>query len=108
MIAVIADPDTATGFRLAGVKGVYECEADEKGDASRLLDKLAKEEVAIIIINERLAAKAKNREKIKEINSKKRGVTPIIVEIIDKKGPIEEEISEIGRLIKRVVGVEIK
>jgi V/A-type H+-transporting ATPase subunit F len=107
MIAVIGDPETAAGFRLAGVKEVYEY-SDGREDVARVLDKLAKEEVAIIIINERLAAEAKNRDKIREINAKKRNVIPIIVEVPDKKGPMVKEVDEIGRLIKRAVGVAVK
>ena len=42
------------------------------------------------------------------INENKRGVTPIIVEIPDKRGPMEQKVSEIERLIKRAVGVALK
>lgn len=108
MIAVIGDPETATGFRLAGVNEVYEYGTEGGEDVARVLDKLAKEDVAIIIINERLAAEAKSREKIMEINAKKKGVVPIIIEVPDKKGPMVKEIDEIGRLIKRAVGVAVK
>ncbi len=106
MIAVIGDPETATGFRLAGIKEVYEY-SGAGDDVTAVLNKLTREEFAIIIINERLAAAAKNREKIKAINAKKKGVIPIIIEIPDKKGPEEKEIDEIGLLIKRAVGVAI-
>lgn len=107
MIAVIGDPETATGFRLAGVKEVYEY-SEGGEDVVRVLDKLAKDGVAIVIINEKLAAEARNREKIREINAKKKGIIPIIVEVPNKKGPMEKEIDEIGQLIKRAVGVAIK
>ncbi|MCK4476705.1 MAG: hypothetical protein KAU16_08270 [Methanophagales archaeon] len=107
MIAVIGDPETATGFRLAGVKEVYEY-SEGGEDVVRVLDKLAKDGVAIVIINEKLAAEARNREKIREINTKKKGIIPIIVEVPNKKGPMEKEIDEIGQLIKRAVGVAIK
>jgi V/A-type H+-transporting ATPase subunit F len=107
MIAVIGDPETATGFRLAGVEEVYEY-SEGGEDVARVLDKLAKVGVAIIIINEKLAAEAKSREKIREINAKKKGVIPIIVEVPNKKGPMAKEIDEIGRLIKRAVGVAVQ
>ncbi len=108
MIAVIGDPETATGFRLAGVNEVYEYSIEGGEDVARVLDKLAKEDVAIVIINERLAAEEKSREKITEINAKKKGVIPIIIEVPDKKGPMVKEIDEIGRLIKRAVGIAVK
>jgi len=107
MIAVIGDPETATGFRLAGVEEVYEY-SEGGEDVARVLDKLAKVGVAIIIINEKLAAEAKSREKIREINAKKKGVIPIIVEVPNKKGPMVKEIDEIGRLIKRAAGVAVQ
>ena len=108
MIAVIGDSETATGFRLAGVKEVYEYSSAEEEDIARLLDKVANEEVAIILINERFAAESRTREKIREINAKKKAVVPIILEIPDKKGPMEKELDEIGRLIQRAVGVSVQ
>ena len=109
MIAVIADKDTATGFRLAGISHIYEFSEDESDsmheNLSRTLEKLANE-CSIIIITERLAEKV--RGKIREINERKRGVSPIIVEIPDKRGAIEKEMDEISRLIKRAVGIAIK
>jgi len=107
MIAVIGDRETAIGFRLAGVRAVYEVSRDEK-ETLNLLDKLVNDGTAIIIINERLAAEARVRDKIRAINENKRGVTPIIVEIPDKRGPMEQKVSEIERLIKRAVGVALK
>ena len=107
-VAVIGDPDTAAGFRLAGVKDVYEYGSEEEEDIARLLDKVAHEDVAIILINERFAAESRTREKIREINAKKKTVVPIILEIPDKKGPMEKELDEIGRLIQRAVGVAVQ
>ena len=112
MIAVIGDRETAIGFRLAGVQAVYEVSQDEKekeNETLNLLDKLVSENgVVLIIINERLAAETRVRNKIRAINENKRGVTPIIVEIPDKRGPMEQKVSEIERLIKRAVGVALK
>lgn len=112
MIAVIGDRETAIGFRLAGVQAVYEVSQDEKekeNETLNLLDKLVSEDgVVLIIINERLAAETRVRDKIRAINENKRGVTPIIVEIPDKRGPMEQKVSEIERLIKQAVGVALK
>ncbi len=108
MIAVIGDPETAAGFRLAGVKEVHEYPPGGGEDVARMLDKLAMEGFAIIIITERFAAEARNRDKIREINAEKKGVMPIIVEVSDKKGTMEKEYGEMERLIKRAVGVAIK
>jgi len=102
-IAVIGDPDTATGFRLAGIERVYEVSEEE--DVSEIFSELEKEGVSIIIVTERIAEK--NREKIKEINARKKGVAPIIVEIPDKRGPIER-VDMISELTKRAVGIVIK
>lgn len=107
-VAVIGDPDTAAGFRLAGVKDVYEYGPEEGEAVTRVLDKLSKEEVAIILINERFAAEARTRDKIRDINKNKRTVIPIILEVPDKKGPMTKELDEIGRLIQRAVGVAVK
>jgi len=124
MIAVIGDPETATGFRLAGVTAVFECSAgagagagagsDGGEEVARVLERLARDGgegnggLRIIVITERLAAETKAREKIKEINARKKGVIPIIIEVPDKKGPLAKEIDEIGWLIKRAVGVAVK
>jgi V/A-type H+-transporting ATPase subunit F len=108
MIAVIGDPDTAAGFRLAGIKEVHEYRSEGGEEVARVLDKLTREEVAIIILNERFAADARTRAKIKEINEKKKGVIPIIVEVPDKRGPMKKELDEIGQLIKRAVGLAVK
>ncbi|MBK5191466.1 MAG: hypothetical protein JJE19_08240 [Methanosarcinales archaeon] len=107
-VAVIGDPDTAAGFRLAGIRDVYEYSLEEGEEIARVLDKVAKEEVAIILINERFAAETRTREKIREINEKKKGVSPVILEIPGKKGPMEKEIDEISLLIRRAVGVAVK
>jgi len=103
-IAVIADPDTATGLRLAGVSRTWEVK-DPK-DASSILDELSSDErCGIIITTERIADEI--RDKIDEINSKKKGITPIIVEIPDKRGKIEREVDPLRELVKKAIGVEI-
>ncbi len=101
-IGVVGDFDTVTGFRLAGVKAAYE--AEEPGAAVESLKKLIKEDIKVIIITERLADEIRN-----EITALTEGKAfPLIVEIQDKKGPIEGKVDPIRALIKKAVGVDIK
>lgn len=101
-IGVVGDSTTVTGFRLAGVKDAYEVEA---GRAAGVLKELFKDEnIGLIIISERIAEQI--RRDIDRLTEGK--VTPLIVEIPDKKGAIEKKIDPIKELIKRAVGVEIK
>jgi V/A-type H+-transporting ATPase subunit F len=102
-ISLIGDKDTVVGFQLAGVKDSHIVESPE--DARVALRDLAEDkESGLIIITERLADKI--RSDISEITEGK--VTPIIVEIPDKGGPIEKKVDPIKELIKRAVGIEIK
>ncbi len=101
-IGVVGDFDTVTGFRLAGVKETYDVEEPEA--AVEALKKLMKEDIGVIIITERLADQI--RDETEELIEGK--TLPIIVEIPDKKGPIEGKADPIMALIKKAVGVEIK
>jgi V/A-type H+-transporting ATPase subunit F len=101
-IGVVGDFDTVTGFRLAGVKETYDVE--EAGAAMEALKKLMKEDIGVIIITERLADQI--RDETAELIEGK--TLPIIVEIPDKKGPIEGKADPIMALIKKAVGVEVK
>lgn len=101
-IGVVGDFDTVTGFRLAGVKETYDVE--EPGATMEALKKLMKEDIGVIIITERLADQI--RDETAELIEGK--TLPIIVEIPDKKGPIEGKADPIMALIKKAVGVEVK
>jgi len=101
-IAVIADQDTAIGFKLAGVGLIYPVTSIE--EARRALERLSKrDDIGTIIITERLADNL--RDLIKELYKK---TSLIIVEIPDKYGPIEREVDPIRELIRTTLGVEIK
>lgn len=101
-IAVIADQDTAIGFKLAGVGLIYSVTSIE--EAQRALERLSKrDDIGTIIITERLADNL--RDIIKELYKK---TSLIIVEIPDKYGPIEREVDPIRELIRTTLGVEIK
>jgi V/A-type H+-transporting ATPase subunit F len=101
-IGVVGDFDTVAGFRLAGVKEAYEVE--ESGAAVESLRKMMKEDIGLIIITERLADEI--REEMDALTAGR--ALPLIVEIQDKKGPIEGKVDPIMALIKKAVGVDIK
>lgn len=102
-ICVVGDPDTVTGFKLAGIKEGYK--VGEASEALGILRDLIKEkDMGLIIVTERIGEEL--REEIKAMTEGK--VTPIIVEIPDKGGPIEKKIDPIKELVKRAVGIEIK
>ena len=102
-VVVIGDSTTVTGFKLAGIKQGYVVESIES--ARKALNEAAlNPEVGLIIITERLA-----QEFRKDISYLTEGkITPLIVEIPDKFGPIEEKVDPIKELVKKAVGVEIK
>ncbi len=100
-IVVIGDSDMITGFRLAGIDGVY----PEKELTGSLKGIMSDESVGIVLIGEKTAEK--NREMILEINKRVKD-GPIIVEIPDKTGPAVRETDPIKELIRRAVGVEIE
>jgi len=104
-ISVIGDPDTVTGFRMAGITNVYgisnPSEADDK------IKEISKDEnAAIIIITEKIAEASKST--IDDINLKKKGVTPMIIEIPDKSGKLAREVDPLSALIRRAIGIELK
>ncbi|OUJ19126.1 Archaeal/vacuolar-type H+-ATPase subunit F [Methanonatronarchaeum thermophilum] len=97
-VAVVADEDTVTGFKLAGVKEASVAkEGDEFEDALYELS----DEIGIVITTERIAEE--NRESLKRFRDR-RDVFPIIVEIPDKHGSTQSQLQE---MVKKAVGVEI-
>ncbi|MDY6865337.1 MAG: V-type ATP synthase subunit F [Halobacteriota archaeon] len=104
-ISVIGDADTVTGFRMCGI--THAKEISEGEDAAPVLKELTKDdEAAIIIITEKIAESI--RSFIDEINLKKKGVVPIIIEIPDKSGKLERELDPLKELIRRAIGIELK
>ncbi|KUK44160.1 MAG: V-type ATP synthase subunit F [Methanothrix harundinacea] len=103
-IAVIGDSDTVSGFRLGGVTSSNVVKDGEPIDAI-LKELIADETVGVIAITERVADA--NRSAIDEANKGKKAVTPILVEIPDKNGPIVREVDPLKALIKSAIGVEV-
>jgi len=100
-IAVIADPDTVTGFKLGGVKEGYPVENME--EAEKTLQELFKQDFSIIITTEKIGDEL--RETINKLTEA--SAFPMIIEIPDKTGPSERATDPIRELIKRVIGVEM-
>ncbi len=102
-VSVIGDRDTVTGFALTGIKDLYA--VDDREDAKKALAEMMQDpDIGVILITERYALSL--REDIIKWREEK-PLYPLIVEIRDKKGPIERE-DPIRMLIKRAVGLDMK
>lgn len=100
-IAVMADPDTVTGFMLGGIKEGYPVK--DMAEAEEKLKELVKKDISIIITTEKIG------DEIRTTIDKFTGehALPMIIEIPDKTGPSERATDPIRELIKRVIGVEM-
>lgn len=97
---VIGDELTVMSFRLIGVSGTA---VESENEARNALDEARQqEEIAMILITERIAEQL--REQIDEI--KLQVERPLILEIPDRHGAIEEKESVLD-VVQRVVGVKI-
>lgn len=99
-IAVMGDPDTALGFKLAGVHEVYSFGSDplelERAN-NKLRELIGRGDVGIILITEGLA----QRMEIPEVKF------PIILQVPDKSGSRFGE-AQLREIVRRAIGVELK
>ncbi|MBS7648369.1 MAG: V-type ATP synthase subunit F [Candidatus Bathyarchaeia archaeon] len=101
-IAIIADKDTATLFKLAGLK--FSLIANSPEEAEKTLKMLMEKRLAAVIITKNLAQQIQQT-----ISSLKRGRKyPIIVTIPGVGEPIEKEVVTIHEYLKRSLGIELK
>ena len=101
-IAVVADVDTVTGFKLGGIKEGHVVETSQ--EAEETLGNIIKEkDVSIIIITEKIGDEI--RDFIERFT--KLSALPMIIEIPDKSGPSDRAVDPMRDLIKRVIGVEM-
>ena len=100
-IALVADKNTVTCFKLAGLSNTYSVE-DAKGAEKRLQELLEKGNLAIVLVSERLLDQIQILEKIAEQKY------PLIIPIPDIKGPKLLKTDLIVELIKRKTGIEVK
>ena len=97
---VVADEDTVTGFRFAGVSGTVVADADEAAaELPRLADEHAEQ---VVIVTEQIADGI--REQINAIRFGE--ALPLIVEIPGPEGPSEEGPSLL-KLIRDAVGIKL-
>jgi len=100
-LALLADKDTITCFKLAGVSDIFSVE-DAKEAEKRLLELLENSNLKIILVTERLLNKMQIFEKISQPKS------PLIIPIPDLQGPTMLKTDFIAELIKRKTGIEVK
>lgn len=102
-VSVVADFDTVTGFRLAGVKEGFPVESSEEA-LERMKELVKREDIAIVITTERIMEKIRG-----DVSLLMEGRSfPLVVEVPDKGGKVEKKIDPIKELIRRAVGIEIK
>jgi V/A-type H+-transporting ATPase subunit F len=99
-IAIVADSDTVTGFRLGGIKEVHPVVDAE--EAKEIIKNLTDQGFSIIITTEKIGDEIRD---FIDIITKNRTL-PIIVEIPDKTGPIKRASDPIKELVKRAIGIE--
>jgi len=99
-IAALCDKDTATGFRLAGVKKIYIPKENLKNIWNEIKDQ---DDIAVLFITEKIAEDLGKYLKDFRI----RNTIPIIVEIPDKKGHKKDHVDYVSYLIKKAVGIEV-
>ncbi len=102
-IAVIADEDVASIFRLTGVKDSYVVEHPKQAE-ELLLNLVKREDLSLVVITERIAEKIETT--ISQISAKQK--YPLIVTVPDTKGPITKRVEPLREIIKGAIGIEIK
>ncbi len=101
-IALVADKNTVTCFKLAGLKAVYCVENAE--EAEKRIRELSEEpNLAIILVTERVVDQIYGT--IEKIVERK---YPLIVPISNTEGPIKMKTDLIIELIRRKAGIEVK
>jgi V/A-type H+-transporting ATPase subunit F len=99
-IAAFCSRDTATGFRLAGVKDIFISEGNEKEIWNRIIER---NDIGILLINEQISQNLDRYIRDYQMANN----IPIIIEIPNKKGRIEDHVDFVTYLIKKAVGVEV-
>ena len=100
IIAGFCDKDTAIGLRLAGIHNLY----IPNGNAVQEFDKIKEQsDIGILLITEKIAKDISKYLKDFRLQNE----TPIIIEIPDKSGYLEDHIDFVSHLIKKAVGIDV-
>jgi len=99
-IAALCDKDTAVGLRLAGVHEIFISE----GNPIKFFDQIIeKNDIGILFITEKITKDISKYLKEFRLQNE----TPIIIEIPDKTGHVEDHIDFVSLLIKKAVGIDV-
>ncbi|MEM4257728.1 MAG: V-type ATP synthase subunit F [Candidatus Thermoplasmatota archaeon] len=99
-LAALCDRDTAVGLRLGGIHEIFIVD----GNPQNVFDQIrARNDLGVLFITESIVEQL--GKPLKEFRL--RHQLPLIVEIPDKKGHIEDHIDYVSYLIKKAVGIDI-
>lgn len=99
-IFVIGDEYTVLGYRLAGIQGTVVHNQQEATDAMNKA--LGDPEIGIILITQRTASGIRAIVDSAKIEM----ATPVVLEIPDRKGPMEDRESTMD-VVQRLIGIRV-
>jgi len=99
-LAAICDRDTAVGLRIAGIHELLIPDDKPVNMLDRIIER---DDIGVVFITEKIARDISKYLK----DFRMQNDTPIIVEIPDKKGRLEDHVDFISHLIKKAVGIDI-
>ena len=99
-LAAICERDTAVGLRIAGI---HELLIPEENPVNTLDQIGERDDIGVVFITEKIAQDISKYLK----DFRMQHDTPIIVEIPDKKGRLDDHVDFISHLIKKAVGIDI-
>ncbi|MGM0405196.1 MAG: V-type ATP synthase subunit F [Thermoplasmatota archaeon] len=102
-VVVVGDEHMALGFSLAGADESYSPE--DEYQTIKLIDRLIESpDIGVVLLSERIAENI--RDELDRISEKK-DLYPVILEIPDKKGPLDDKEDPLNKKIRRAVGIDI-
>jgi V/A-type H+-transporting ATPase subunit F len=97
---LIGDETTVLGYSLVGIHGVVVNNSEESARALR--DVTQDPDVGIVLITQRIASEIQHLVD----EAKMKMATPIVLEIPDRHGPVEDRESALG-IVQRLIGIKV-